>query len=212
VATAAHAEAGEVVSKGEFARLCKVTPGRVSQWLAEGKIGADALDGEGRTAKVKVAVAMAQLRRTLDIGQRFGNGLATQLEFSESAAGADSQGSRPGKAVDPFEVAMRDEKLREIQFRNRAAAEKELASRGMYVLASESRNAMTQLAVGMLNVFDGAMADLAHAVAAKFELPQRDVVHMLRAEFRTIRLKAADQARRIAGDMPPLVLDDVHDD
>ena len=60
---------GEVVSKGQFAALRNVSPSRVSQWISEGKIKPDALVGEGRNAKINVAVATRQLRDSLDIGQ-----------------------------------------------------------------------------------------------------------------------------------------------
>lgn len=216
---AALAGAGEVVSKGEFARLCNVTPGRVSQWLSEGKIGADALAGEGRSARIRVATAMSQLKRRIDIGQRFGNGLGTQLDLGESVSHPEQApppvvADEPPAArppVDPFEEAMRAEKLREIQFRNRDAAEKELARRGVYVRADDARAGMTAVATGMLNVFEGALPDLARAIAAKFEIPQRDVVHLLRGEFRAVRAKAADQARRAAETMPQLISDEIAD-
>jgi hypothetical protein len=206
---AAHAGAGDVVSKGEFARLCNVTPGRVSQWLSEGKIKPTALVGEGRSARIIVEVARAQLRGAMDIGQRFGNGIGTQLPGGESGS-HEAAPARPA-LVDPFEEQMRAEKLREIQFRNRDAAEKELARRGTYVRADHTRAALTTVAAAMLNVFEGSLADLAHAVAAKFEVPQRDVVHLLRTEFRAIRTRAAEQARKSAETMPSLVSDEVAD-
>lgn len=44
----------ELVSKSQFAALTNVTKGRVSQWIADGKLAGDALAGEGRDAKVRV--------------------------------------------------------------------------------------------------------------------------------------------------------------
>ena len=72
---------GEVVSKGQFAALRNVSPGRVSQWISEGKIKPDALVGEGRNAKINVAVATQQLRDALDVGQLTGNGVGTRLDL-----------------------------------------------------------------------------------------------------------------------------------
>lgn len=51
---------GSIVTKKGFARLAGVSPGRVPQWLTEGKIGPEALVGAGRTARINVALAMAQ--------------------------------------------------------------------------------------------------------------------------------------------------------
>jgi hypothetical protein len=66
--------AGEIVeTKKRVCAAYNVTPGRVSQWIDEGKITAAALDGEGRSARIKVRVALAQLNRSLDIDQRRGS-------------------------------------------------------------------------------------------------------------------------------------------
>ena len=69
----------QVVSKGEFARLCRVDPGRVSQWIKEGKLTGAALVGEGRSAKINVAVAHTQLKRRLDPNQMTANGIRTRI-------------------------------------------------------------------------------------------------------------------------------------
>ncbi|MVA55958.1 hypothetical protein [Agrobacterium vitis] len=67
------------VTKGQFAELIGVSPGRVSQYLTEGKISPAALDGVGRNAKINVERAKADLRLTLDVSQRLGNGIDTRL-------------------------------------------------------------------------------------------------------------------------------------
>jgi hypothetical protein len=55
----------DIVSKSEFARLLGVSRGRVSQWLASGQIGGDALVGSGRLARIRVAAAAARLNPSL---------------------------------------------------------------------------------------------------------------------------------------------------
>ncbi len=50
------------VTKGKFAELIGVSPGRVSQYLAEGKITAASLHGHGRNARIIVERAKADLR------------------------------------------------------------------------------------------------------------------------------------------------------
>ena len=69
----------DVVAKGEFARLCNVVPGRVTQWITAGKISGEALVGVGRSARIRVAVAQAQLKRHLDPNQMTANGVRTRL-------------------------------------------------------------------------------------------------------------------------------------
>lgn len=199
-----------VVSKGEFARLLGVTPARVSQMISQGKIGADALEGEGRSAKVRVATARAQLRRNLDIGQRLGNGINTRLADGEHAR----QVAPPTPAPEPIapvssdgflEEQIKREKLRAAQYANRKAAEDEEVRRGRLVDTAATTALMTAIAATMLQTFEASLADLATAVAGKFEIPQRDVLHLLRTEFRTVREKAAAQERRRSAGLPETI-------
>ena len=68
-----------IESKSAFARRTNVTPGRVSQWIAQGKIGQDALEGDGRGAKIKIDLALEHLRRRLSLVHSLANGLSTNL-------------------------------------------------------------------------------------------------------------------------------------
>ena len=81
----------KVVSKGEFAQICNVSPGRVTQWIHEGKIGSDALVGEGRSAKIIVGLAQRQVRARTDSGQAFG----TVLPDAEPRFRRDPHGALP---------------------------------------------------------------------------------------------------------------------
>jgi hypothetical protein len=83
-----------VVSKGQFAALRNVSRGRVSQWISEGKIKPDALVGEGRNAKIKVAVATRQLRDALDVGQLAGNGVGTRPDLPPLAQASPAAPTR----------------------------------------------------------------------------------------------------------------------
>lgn len=54
---------GTIVSKSKFANLRGVSPARVSQWIAAGRIRPEALVGEGRSARIHVETAVANLQR-----------------------------------------------------------------------------------------------------------------------------------------------------
>jgi hypothetical protein len=70
------------VTKSEFAAAINVSVGRVSQYITEGKLSGDALVGDSRRAqRIRVDVAVAQLRVTLDQSQMLGNGKKTRLEI-----------------------------------------------------------------------------------------------------------------------------------
>lgn len=208
-------EAGSVtVSKGEFAAICGVSAGRVSQWISEKKITPEALDGEGPRARVKVQIAQAQLRSRLDVGQRFGNGLKTRLRAPLARAAAEAAPTQAppqeveAPAFDSVDERIKREKLAEIERRNREQARKELAARGEYVRADDVKVGYDQVATGMINVFEGALTNLATAVAARFEVPQRDVLHLLRGEFRKVRVDAAQAARKAGETLPAVIEDD----
>ena len=69
-----------VVRKSEFADMCDVTKGRVTQWISDGQISGAAIVGEGRTAMIDSEIALAQLKERLG-SERFGeNGLNTNLD------------------------------------------------------------------------------------------------------------------------------------
>lgn len=189
-----------VVSKGAFAALIGVTPGRISQMIAAGTIGPDALEGEGRNAKVKVAAAKQQIRDRRDPGQALGNGLATRLDGPSVIAPSIEEPS-PAPLRDDFDQRFKLEKLQEIQRRNRKAAEEEEARRGRFVDAADSRQQMTRLAGAMMSSFEGSLASLATAVSSKFGVPQRDVLHLLKAEFRTYQESASKRHASAAAEL-----------
>lgn len=213
-----------VVSKGEFSKLCNVTPGRVSQWISEGKITGDALVGEGRNAKVRVVLALAQLKLRLDISQRFGNGLSTNLNNPVAApaqatvtpplqvaapVSADVPLFQPAAprppVADPVEEKIKRERLEQIARANRKAAEEEEARAGRFVETASSQKQMGNIAAAMLQVFEGGLAEIAQAISARFAVPQRDVLHLLHGEFRKVRQSAHEVYQRQGETMPELV-------
>jgi hypothetical protein len=206
----ADAPAEVLVSKGEFARLINVSPGRVSQMIAEGKIGKDALEGEGRSARIRANLARRQISDRTDVGQRFGNGIETQLDLP-SLTPSNAAGATRAPAGDPTTDAIKLERLRGLRMANERAAEDHLAEQGRYVRADHSQAAMTKMAAALLTIFEGSLADLASALAAQHKLVQRDVLHQLRTEFRSVRVKAAESVRRTQASLPQLVADEVAD-
>lgn len=183
-----------VVSKGEFARLANVSPGRVSQWISEGKISPSALVGEGRTARINVDQARADLRLKLDVSQRFGNGLSTVL---------DGPPAVPTQAAPPpvetgIDYEIKQQKLEQIRRMNRSAAIKEQETKGSLTETAAVRGEMMRIAGTMLGLFEGAIADFATAISAEYKIPQRDVVHLLRRKMRDVRDASAKAMKKQA--------------
>lgn len=198
--------AEQTLTKGEFAAHLGVSAGRVSQYISEGKIGPDALDGTGRGARVFVRRAMEQVRGRRDMSQALGNGLSTRLDFDAAPVPRDAPAPSPSvPRPDSVDEQFKREKLRGVQIANRKAAEEEEARAGRFVEAAETRLEMSRLASGLLQAFEGSLPALATAVAAKFEVSQRDVLHLLRTEFRAIRLAQSTKHRATAAEMSPTI-------
>lgn len=218
-------QSGEtLVSKGEFARLIHVSPGRVSQYLSEGKLGPEVLVGEGRMAKIRYEQAVRQLQERLDIGQRLGNGIDTRLDVPSAPpqqpqtqmqlqqpvaarpvlARPAPEASAVAEEFESLETQIKREKLRDVQYRNRKAAEEEAARAGRFIEADGARAQMALVAASMLQTFEGGLNAFAEAIAAKFRVPQRDVVFLLQEEFRRLRDNASRAAAERAAQVPKM--------
>ena len=195
--------AAETMSKGDFAAHIGISPGRVSQYIAEGKISGDALEGDGRRAKIRTSVAISQLQRTLDPNQRFGsNGYALR----SSAAGVIAQrqveeapappaGSDRPRTSAPLLAPQIDE-LAELRIRQeRVKAEKaereQMLDVGRYMLAEDVRREMAKAISAAYAVMEQGIQDMAAAMAEQFGVPQRDAQHALAKAFRSVRASAA---------------------
>jgi DNA-binding transcriptional regulator YdaS (Cro superfamily) len=191
----------EIVTKAQFARLSGVSPARVSQWLAAGKIGPEALVGKGPSARIDVAVATEHLRERLDPSQRFGaNGLSTRLDDAIAAAQADTVESR-----------MKAEKLRQAELITRRAEEQDRLSRGVYILARDAMNENLRTAAKLLEGFEGSLADFAAALASQYRIPVCDALHLLRSEMRSIRERMSSEYFALAAVESATIEDpDVH--
>ena len=217
------------VSAAEFARLRGVHRSQVTRYVKDGKISGEALVPSGRGVKIRVKLAMAQLRERLDIGQQIGNGIdaRTSLEGEEGderpgaepvqSEGARSEGSLfadvrevPGSRVaagrgPSIEEQIKRERLRSVQFANRKAAEDEEARKGRLMETDAAQAKMTGLVSQTLQAFEGGLADMATAIGERFELPQRDVLHLLKGEFRKVCASAAERARKRLAETPATV-------
>ncbi|RWD65508.1 MAG: hypothetical protein EOS36_07340 [Mesorhizobium sp.] len=204
----------ERLSRSDFAKRIGVTRGRVTQMISSGMIGPDALEGEGRAAKVIVAKAIDQIRQRRDVGQALGNGLSTRLDLSpEEAAASDMLPAigRPSEDGDrllrppTIDDEIKQERLQAERRRNRIAALEEAVRLGQLIDATSVKSDMAKLAQAVDDENAGMLADFASAVSAQFGLPQRDVLHLLRRIRTDKKAVAADRARRRAASLPESV-------
>jgi hypothetical protein len=182
------------LSATELAKRLSVTKGRVSQYVAEGKLSG-CYEGDGRARRFDLAKCAERLGRVLDKGQMLGNGLETRRALRRvSAAGAT--GTEPTKepaqkrdgVLDPkdpdrFElakIATAEENLRRIR-RDNALAE------GNYVLAEAAQREMTRLIGQEIAEIDTVLRDAARVVADKLGVEFKVVRKVLMDTWRAHR-------------------------
>jgi hypothetical protein len=193
-----------LMSKQEFAGHIGVTPGRISQMILSGMIAKDALEGEGRKAKVRVEAAVEQIRRKRDVGQSLGNGLSTRLSFETPSAPQDEGGGDFPRKVSVDEE-LKQERLLAERRRNRVAAQDDALARGQLLDAAQVKIQMRKLAQAVDDENAGMLNDFATAIAAQFQVPQRDVLHALRRIRSEKKGQAMERAKRLADAVPESV-------
>jgi hypothetical protein len=186
----------KLVSKSEFARRRGVSPQRVSQWISEGKISGTAIVGEGRTSKINEAVAVEQLAGRLDTGQRQGNGIATKL-----AQVADDEDDSNGS----LEKRLLKAKVRNSEMLSQRREEEELLRRGILSETAAVKAAWSRGFGEMMSAFEGAFSGFASAIAAKPGASAREIVLILRTEWRAERERLAAIHRARAASQPEIV-------
>lgn len=194
-----------LMSKSEFAGHIGVTPGRISQMILSGMIAADALDGEGRKARIRVAVAMEQIRRKRDVGQSLANGLNTRLDVRlpiEAASGFQDDGDNSPPKIVTVDDELKQERLAAERRRNRIAAQDEAIKRGQLLDAVQVKSEMRKLAQMVDDENAGMLNDFASGIAAAFNVSQRDVLHLLRKIRSDKKGQAAARGRRLAESLP----------
>jgi DNA-binding transcriptional regulator YdaS (Cro superfamily) len=188
----------QILSKAAFAAQLGVSRSRVSQWLAQKKLHGEALVGSGRGARIRVDIAIEQLKKNLDITQRLGMNARAKLDATNA----------PGTAatVDPtIEDQIKAERLEGYRRDNRRKAEEEAARGGRYVLVEDVKQQMGRISSQMLNTFEGWVNEVTSIISGKFSISQRDLQHLTRSEFRTFRVRASEALRQQAQELAELV-------
>lgn len=192
------------MSKGDFAAHIGVSPGRISQMIASGIIGREALRGEGRGARIIAEIAKQQIGERRHPGQAMGNGLLTDIGADETEPRPAAESPSPLTKDDPAKQIL-VERLEQEQRKNRMARIEEAKQLGQLVPAEDMQRAIGKALSDQLAVFTGMAPDIANAIAAKFELPQRDVLHLVRQVMSEKRGAAAAKIKAAGVQMPATV-------
>lgn len=171
-----------LMSKSEFARHIGRSPGRVTQMISEGTIGADALEGDGRNARIDVDKAMRQISLRIGTGRSVGS----RLDLVAAAGGE----------ADKLNHQIKVEQLETLQRRNRQAALDEYRGTGQLIhvdhMQQELRRSLQEVVAG----YEGMISGMANALASRFGIPQRDAEFAIRKAMSDGRRAAADRARQ----------------
>lgn len=189
------------MSKGDFATHIGVSAARISQYINDGIIGRDALVGEGRFARIDVEKARAQVAARRHIGQALANGLTTRVA-GDGDAPAPGPADGPGEIPRDTAALIQLERLEQERRRNRQAQRDEEIENGKLVAGDELERQVARAVQRTVATFDGMSPDIANAIAAKFELPQRDVLHLIRQVMRDKRAAASAQLAAEAEQLP----------
>lgn len=222
-----------ILTKGEYAKHRGVTPGAVSQWIANSKISGAALVGIGRMARINVDVADRQLAATLDMGQQLARGghvqptpappagplfAANAAHLPNGGGGDDDDGDIPADdSVARYNRARAAQKELEL----RQAIEKDLAARGTYVLASEARAAFGRDLRMVIQTIEQWLPDVAAALATELgrrvaeakevgapppaPMSGREIGILVTKEWRALRARMSEQAAARKSQATPLV-------
>jgi len=205
----------DTMTKGAFAAHIGVSAGRISQYIAEGKIYGDALDGEGRAAKIRPAIAQRQLQKTLEPSQRFGANGQAALNTPMRQSALDLSGrSRAAVAPPPAfpdepDLLIKDdvadklaaERLRQQQIKTAQLEREEALEIGRYVLAEDARRQIVKAVTEAFKVMELSVPTMAKAMAADFGVPMHDAMHALLKAFREARAKAAKDFSAAAAEL-----------
>jgi hypothetical protein len=205
----------DIVSKGAFAAFVGVSCARVSQWIAKKQISGDALVGTGHRAKIRVPVALAQLRRNLDIDRHLGMKGKAKLDARPIVVPIDTARPPPQEPPVPepdsdatLEGRIKLQRLDQLSLANAAARVEAAARSGRYVKAEDARQEMGRIAARLMTLFESGLTEMANAIIAAPPGTPRDASRLLRATWRGIRERYAERIGAEAETLPPLIDDE----
>ena len=86
------------------------------------------------------------------------------------------------------------QRLEQLELANAQARELALARAGRYVEAADAKRQMGRIAERLVASVEGGIPELASAIAGRFQLPPRDVLHALRTAWRGLRARLSGEA------------------
>lgn len=205
----------EIVTKLQFSQLVGRNPAFVTRAIQSGKISGAALVGEGRSARIRVAVALEQLGQALDLGQQLAQARpilpdvargvsapapSTAVAGEDLLAGAtvDADGD-DGDAPAGGLHMRRDQQLelrnRKLQLEIEAVERQQAIACGELVLARDVETAIRRQVQPLVATFDEVPAAVAKAVSEAHGIVYAEVLITIKGALREQRAAWAQRAR-----------------
>jgi hypothetical protein len=195
------------INASTLAQKLQVTPGRVSQYVAEGKLDG-CYSGTGRARRFDLGKCVEALGRKLDRGQMLGNGAETRRALDAVQAGkgdtkaataapkepAAGASELPQKDPDRYEMARTQKAEEEARRLRRQNAEAE----GTYVLASEVERQVAKVMAQEIAEVDSVLREGARKVADSLGVDYKSVRQLLTETWRAHRSGRADVLEKFA--------------
>ena len=197
-----------LLSSSELAKELGVTKGRVSQFVAAGKL-TGCYSGDGRARRFDLGKVTEALGRRLDPGQMLGNGAGTKRVLASLQQGLDHPSKEMPVAKDPrefpagasvlspsdptgYELARAQSATEDARRKRR----ENLLAEGLYVLTSEVELQVARALGQEIKEFEGVLRDGARKIAddlgVDFLKARQILVQAFRAH-RALRSSVLDQ-------------------
>lgn len=168
-------------------------PSAVSHWIKTGKLTPPALVGDGRTAKIDVELADAQLAAVLDLGQQLSQ--TRPIAPPVMARPAPAAVAIPEAGDNARRLAARAEREEIETAQARLKLERES---GNWVHVDDARRATGERLTEAINAFEGFIRDQARIKAQETNGDPRQIETRMLADFRDWRARIAQAARERA--------------
>jgi hypothetical protein len=208
------------LSSSELADTLKVSRGRVSQYVKEGKLEG-CYQGNGRDRRFDLVKVASALGRSLDPGQMMGNGAETRRQLGRIAPlpglGPDSDADdeplpqpaqKPAVQKADTELAPNDPTRYELARTQKAEEEARALRRrnaeaeGTMVLASEAAQQVTKLIGREVQAMEAVLQTGARAIADKLGVDYREARAILTGVWRDHRARRATELSAEAATAP----------
>lgn len=187
------------LTASELAENLGLSRGRISQYVAEGKLEG-CFRGDGRARRFDLVKVTEALGRKLDKGQMTGNGLGTRRVLRQIAAEVPHD-TTPAQAASPrkdselqkgdpdrlelAKIATAEENLRKMRRENEAAE-------GRFILADEAGRQIARALAREVAEFEAVLRDGARAIADKLGVDFKAARKILIDQWRSHRHRRAE--------------------